>query len=209
MLFLSNNDLFGYNTNKMLGNASFVMLFIVGVLSSLHCVGMCGGIMLTQTLDKDNLLTDKKTSFNIALKYNLGRVISYTILGGIIGAVGSVFSLSMKVQGLIQVIASLFMIVAGLNMFGFKLFKNIKLNIPMLKGKCTNRNKSPFLVGILNGFMPCGALQTMQLYALGTGSFILGAFSMFLFALGTVPLMLGFGYISSRLTKSFSANIFK
>ncbi|RDY29231.1 heavy metal transport/detoxification protein [Romboutsia weinsteinii] len=209
MLFLSNNDLFGYNTNQMLENSSFIMLFIVGVLSSLHCVGMCGGIMLTQTLDKDILLTDKKTSFNISLKYNLGRVISYTILGGIIGEVGSVFSLSMKVQGLIQVIASLFMIVAGLNMFGFTLFKQIKLSIPLPKNKCGNKNKNPFLIGILNGFMPCGALQTMQLYALGTGSFVLGSFSMFLFSLGTVPLMLGFGYISSRLTKSFSAKIFK
>lgn len=57
--------------------------------------------------------------------------------------------------------------------------------------------------------MPCGALQTMQLYALGTGSFVLGALSMFVFSLGTVPLMLGFGYISSRLTKNFSNKIFK
>ncbi|WP_052356892.1 urease accessory protein UreH domain-containing protein [[Clostridium] dakarense] len=209
MLFLSNNSLFGYNTNLMLENSSLFMVFIVGILSSLHCVGMCGGIMLTQTLDKDNLLVDKRTSFNVALKYNLGRVISYTILGGIIGSLGSVFSLSMKTQGLVQVIASIFMIIAGLNMFGLKLFKNIKFNIPFIEINCGKSNKSPFVVGILNGFMPCGALQTMQLYALGTGSFILGALSMFVFSLGTVPLMLGFGYISSRLTKNFSNKIFK
>ena len=52
-------------------------------------------------------------------------------------------------------------------------------------------------------------LQTMQLYALGTGSFVMGALSMFAFSIGTVPLMLGFGYISSRLSKSLSNNIFK
>ena len=57
--------------------------------------------------------------------------------------------------------------------------------------------------------MPCGSLQTMQLYALGTGSFVMGALSMFAFSIGTVPLMLGFGYISSRLSKSLSNNIFK
>lgn len=209
MLFLSSNSLIGYDTNSLLENASFFMLFIVGVLSSLHCVGMCGGIMLTQTLDKDNLLTSKKTSFNTALKYNLGRVISYTLLGGIIGALGSVFSVSMKMQGFIQLIAALFMIITGLNMFGIKLFKGANISIPFLKKNCGQNSKNPFVVGLLNGFMPCGPLQTMQLYALGTGSFVMGALSMFAFSIGTVPLMLGFGYISSRLSKKLSNNIFK
>ena len=133
MLFLSSNSLLGYDTNSLLENASLFMLFVVGLLSSLHCVGMCGGIMLTQTLDKDNLLTSKKSSFNTALKYNIGRVISYTLLGGIIGALGSVFSVSMKMQGVIQLIAALFMIVAGLNMFGIKLFKGVNISIPFMK----------------------------------------------------------------------------
>lgn len=209
VLLLSSNSLIGYNTNSLLENASLIMLFIVGVLSSLHCVGMCGGIMLTQTLDKDNLLTSKNTSFNISLKYNIGRVISYTLLGGIIGALGSVFSVSMKMQGFIQIIAALFMIIAGLNMFGIKLFKSSNINIPFLKKSCNKNSKNPFIVGILNGFMPCGPLQTMQLYALGTGSFVMGALSMFMFSIGTVPLMLGFGYISSILSKKLSNNIFK
>ena len=179
MLFLSSNSLLGYDTNSLLENASLFMLFVVGLLSSLHCVGMCGGIMLTQTLDKDNLLTSKKSSFNTALKYNIGRVISYTLLGGIIGALGSVFSVSMKMQGVIQLIAALFMIVAGLNMFGIKLFKGVNISIPFMKKNCSKSSKNPFIVGLLNGFMPCGPLQTMQLYALGTGSFIMGALSMF------------------------------
>lgn len=209
MLFLSNNSLFGYDTNTLLENASLFMLFIIGLLSSLHCVGMCGGIMLTQTLDKDNLLTSKKSSFNTSLKYNLGRVISYTLLGGIIGGLGSVFSISMKIQGFIQILAALFMIVTGLNMFEIKLFKNIHTSIPFFKKSCNQNNKSPFVVGLLNGLMPCGPLQTMQLYALGTGSFIMGALSMFTFSIGTVPLMLCFGYISSSLSKTLSNNIFK
>lgn len=209
MLFLSSTSLIGYDTNVLLKNASLFMLFIVGLLSSLHCVGMCGGIMLTQTLDKDNLLTNKNTSFNTSLKYNLGRVISYTLLGGIIGALGSAFSISTKLQGLIQLIAALFMIIAGLNMFGVKLFKGINISIPFIKKDCRQSSKNPFVVGLLNGFMPCGPLQTMQLYALGTGSFVMGALSMFAFSIGTVPLMLGFGYISSRLSKQLSNNIFK
>lgn len=209
MLYLSNTSLFGFDTNSLLPDASLFMLFVVGMLSSLHCVGMCGGIMLTQTLDRDNLLTSKKSSFTTALMYNLGRVISYTVLGGIIGAIGSVFSVSMRMQGFIQLLASLFMIIAGLNMFGVKLFKDINLSIPFIKNKCGKGGKNPFVVGLLNGFMPCGPLQTMQLYALGTGSFIMGALSMFMFSIGTVPLMLIFGYFSSRLSKKLSNNIFK
>lgn len=209
MLFLSSNSLFGFDTNSLIEDASLFMLFIVGVLSSLHCVGMCGGIMLTQTLDKDNLLSTKKSSFYISLKYNLGRVISYTLLGGIIGSLGSIFSVSMKVQGIIQLLASIFMIVTGLNMFGFKLFKNINISIPFIKKDCNQNSKNPFIVGLLNGFMPCGPLQTMQIYALSTGSFVMGSLSMLVFSLGTVPLMLGFGYISSILSKNLSNKIFK
>ena len=153
MLYLSSNSLVGYDTNSLLSNASLFMLFVVGLLSSLHCVGMCGGIMLTQTLDKDNLLVSKKSSFNTALKYNLGRVISYTLLGGIIGALGSVFSISMKMQGFIQLFAALFMVIAGLNMFGIKLFKNINLSIPFMKKNCGKGNKNPFVVGLLNGIL--------------------------------------------------------
>ena len=209
MIILGKYSFFNFDTNLMLENASFAMLFIVGILTSLHCVGMCGGIMLTQTIDKDNLISDRKSSFKVSLKYNLGRVLSYTILGGIIGSIGSVFSLSMKMQGYIQLFAAIFMILTGLKMFGIKILSTFKFSIPLFKGKCNKNGKNPFLIGLLNGFMPCGPLQTMQLYALGTGSFILGALSMFIFALGTLPLMLGFGFISSMLSRKFSNKIFK
>ena len=62
---------------------------------------------------------------------------------------------------------------------------------------------------MLNGLMPCGPLQTMQLYALGTGSAVSGALSMFLFSLGTVPLMLVFGAISGFLSKGYTKQILK
>jgi hypothetical protein len=64
-------------------------------------------------------------------------------------------------------------------------------------------------VGLLNGLMPCGPLQTMQVYALGTGSVAAGALSMFLFSVGTVPLLLGFGALSSLLSASFSRRMAK
>jgi Cytochrome C biogenesis protein transmembrane region len=69
--------------------------------------------------------------------------------------------------------------------------------------------RGPFVVGLLNGLMPCGPLQTMQVYALGTGSFLAGALSMFLFSLGTVPLLLGFGAASSFLSAKFNRGMLK
>jgi hypothetical protein len=71
------------------------------------------------------------------------------------------------------------------------------------------RSKAPLVVGVLNGFMPCGPLQAMQLYALGTGSFWTGALSMLLFSLGTVPLMFAFGALSSLLSARFTKEMMK
>lgn len=71
------------------------------------------------------------------------------------------------------------------------------------------RAGSPFYVGLLNGLMPCGPLQAMQLYALGTGSMLGGALSMLTFGLGTVPLMFSFGAVSSFLSGKFTRNMMK
>jgi len=71
------------------------------------------------------------------------------------------------------------------------------------------RKLSPFVVGLLNGFMPCGPLQGMQLYALSTGSFIIGSLSMFFFALGTFPLMFFLGALTSFLSKKFAGSMMK
>lgn len=178
---------------------NYSILFIVGIMTSIHCIGMCGGINLSQTCS----ITDnsKHTIFKRGLTYNLGRLVSYTILGGIVGGLGSVLSISLTFQGIIIIVAGVFMMIMGANMFGLLSFlKKIVPSIPVSFGRrITNfsKNKSPFIIGLLNGFMPCGPLQSMQLYALSTGSFIKGAFSMFLFSTGTIPLMLFFGTLGS------------
>jgi sulfite exporter TauE/SafE len=71
------------------------------------------------------------------------------------------------------------------------------------------KGKGPLVVGLLNGLMPCGPLQSMQLYALSTGSALWGALSMFLFSTGTVPLMFGLGALSSLLSKKFTGKMMK
>ncbi|ALB47274.1 heavy metal-associated domain-containing protein [Clostridium beijerinckii] len=211
-VLLLGNSTAGFDMSAKLNNASYVVLFIVGMLTSIHCVGMCGGIMLTQSLSKNSIIDEKENRFK-ALKpsilYNAGRVTSYTIIGGIVGALGSVLSLSLNVKAGLQIFAGLFMVIMGLNMTGFSLFRKLNIKLPWSSCKIKNKPKAPFLVGMLNGLMPCGPLQTMQLYALGTGSAINGAISMFLFSLGTVPLMLIFGAVSGFLSKGYTKQLLK
>ena len=101
------------------------------------------------------------------------------------------------------------MIIMGLNMSGFSLFRKFNIKLPWSACSVKNKPKTPFLIGVLNGLMPCGPLQTMQLYALGTGSAFNGAVSMLLFSLGTVPLMLTFGALSGLITKGYTKTLLK
>jgi sulfite exporter TauE/SafE/plastocyanin domain-containing protein/copper chaperone CopZ len=197
----------GFDMEAKLSNASYAVLFVVGVLTSIHCVGMCGGIMLSQSLSRES--KNKFEAIEPALLYNLGRVVSYTILGGVIGALGSVFSLSITAKAAMQIFAGVFMIMMGFNMAGFSAFRKFQIKLPHAACKAKNKSGSPFIVGLLNGLMPCGPLQTMQLFALGTGSAVKGALSMFMFSIGTVPLMLTFGALSGLLSKGYTKKILK
>lgn len=206
-ILLIGNSSGGVDMTSRLNGATYVVLFIVGVLTSIHCVGMCGGIMLSQSINKDS--TNKFNSIKPAILYNSGRVLSYTVLGGIVGAVGSVFSLSISVKAGLQIFAGIFMIIMGLNMSGYSLFRKLNIKLPWSFCSIKKKPKTPFLVGVLNGFMPCGPLQTMQLYALGTGSAFKGALAMMIFSLGTVPLMLTFGALSGLISKSYTKTLLK
>lgn len=182
------------------------MLFIAGVLTSVHCVAMCGGIALSQSAAGK----EDRRSIAPGVLYNSGRIVSYTLVGGLVGMVGKTFDFSSAAKGMVTGLAGMFMALLGLKMLGaFALMPRIPLRKPSFpqaaRGWIFAKSgmRAPFAIGLLNGLMPCGPLQSMQLYALGTGSFIEGALSMFLFSLGTAPLMLGFGYITRLLPKKF------
>lgn len=190
---------------------SFGLLFVVGVFTSIHCVAMCGGINLSQTVStqkSDNAKITRK-SLMPSFLYNSGRVVSYTLVGAFVGALGSVVSFSGYAKGIVAILAGGFMIIMGINMLNiFPSLKKLNPRLPRFIVNFMNHEKiksnSQFYVGLLNGLMPCGPLQAMQLYALSTGDPIKGALSMFFFGLGTTPLMFGLGAISSILSKKFT-----
>ncbi len=185
-------------------NTSLAVLFIIGLLTSFHCVAMCGGINVTQCL---TFKEQSKRSPN--LLYNLGRVTSYTVLGGIVGAIGSVFSLSTSTQAVLYVVVGCFMVLMGLNLYGLNVARKFLPKMPKSFRNLKKNENGPFVVGLLNGLMPCGPLQSMQLYALSTGSFVEGALSMFFFSVGTVPLMYIFGKIGEFKNPKIAKNFMK
>ncbi len=191
-------------------NMSLGMLFVVGLLTSIHCVAMCGGINMSQCMP---VQVGKGTQRLVpSALYNLGRVISYTLVGGLAGALGSAVSFSGWARGIVAVASGVFMVVMGLSMMGLPWFARIAPRMPRflrVKAGEAGKGRGPLVVGLLNGLMPCGPLQAMQLYALGTGSFLLGASSMLVFSLGTVPLMFGLGALSSVLSSRFTARMMK
>jgi sulfite exporter TauE/SafE/copper chaperone CopZ len=184
-------------------------LLIIGMLTSVHCVAMCGGINLTQSIQSSG----KSSPFLCGFYYNAGRVVSYTLIGGIVGGIGSVVTLTGPFKGAIALGASIFMMIMGITMLN--LFPGLRRFTPRMprfiasrvgNAKSQHRHR-PFMIGLLNGLMPCGPLQAMQLYALSTGNVADGALAMFAFSLGTVPLMVGFSAISSMLSQRFTARM--
>lgn len=195
------------------------MLFVVGLLTSVHCIAMCGGINLSQCIPR--VEGEERSGLAVlrpALLYNLGRVISYTAVGFLLGLVGMVLGggagtgLSALAQGVIKMLAGALMVIMGLNLLGiFPWLRRIQPRLPRGLAARLGRERAaagqPLAVGLLNGLMPCGPLQSMQLVALAAGSPLAGALSMLLFSLGTVPLMLGFGSLAAALGRRFSRGV--
>lgn len=144
------------------------MLFFVGILTSVHCLAMCGGINLSQSLPRDK---QAGTGFRRTLAYNLGRVLSYTVIGAVLGLVGFLlgggeFGVSPALQGSLKLIAGGYMVIMGINLLGlFPGLRNLTIRLPRFAaralGQKAAKQTSPFLIGLLNGFMPCGPLQSM------------------------------------------------
>ncbi|MDR0874969.1 MAG: sulfite exporter TauE/SafE family protein [Clostridiales Family XIII bacterium] len=201
------------------------MIFVIGLLTSVHCIAMCGGINLSQCIpaaagNKPPSFADsigessglRTSAFVPSLQYNLGRVAAYTAVGFLVGAVGSALSFGSGVQGALKLFAGVFMLIMGINMLG--LIPGLRRLTPHMPAVFADKidaqkskSSSPLIVGLLNGLMPCGPLQAMQLYALSTGSPGEGALSMLLFSLGTLPLMFGIGALSSILSQKFTRRV--
>ncbi|MCX9085529.1 MAG: copper ion binding protein [Candidatus Methanoperedens sp.] len=191
---------------------SYGLLFIVGLLTGLHCVSMCGGFVVSYSTKG---LAQGKKPHELHLAYGLGKTLSYTIIGAIFGLLGSIIAFTPLMRGMAGILAGLFLMLFGLKMLNiFPVLRNIQFKTPEFISKFTNGQKKntsdPLKIGLLNGLMiACGPLQAIYIMAAGTGSMIEGAKLLFVFALGTLPVMLSFGYITSFLGSKATHQILK
>jgi len=194
--------------------AGIFLLFFVGILTGFHCIAMCGGFVVSYTAK--NAIKGHK-SYKQHLAYGGSKLLSYALIGGIFGLIGGVIAFSIGLRGWIAVLAGTFMIFYALSMFGFKFFRKFQFNPKFLtkaahtgSRHATGPYKAPIITGLLSGlFIACGPLQAMYLYAMGTGNFTTGFASLAAFGLGTLPVMIGFGSMTTAISKKTTKRILK
>lgn len=186
---------------------------ILGLMGSLHCVGMCGPIAFMLPVDRTNNVK-KFTQISI---YHFGRLLAYGIIGLVFGLLGKGLYI-FGIQQNLSIIIGVFMIIVVL--IPYKTFNKFNLSKPLYKviSKVKNRlgqelkKKSPdtFLtIGFLNGFLPCGLVYMALFGAIAMGNTLQGGLYMVLFGLGTVPLMTTAIYFSGLLKTTTKQRIQK
>ncbi len=191
----------------------FFTAFTIGLIGSLHCVGMCGPIALALPLGNKSILA----KISNGLIYNGGRIITYSLLGLFFGFFGERLAVASTQQFISLAIGSLFILsvfipkrlintINPTSFFG-KYISSIKSGLgkfiqnQSLIGKLT--------VGLLNGLLPCGLVYAAIGGSIATGSLIDGMWFMFWFGLGTLPMMLTVYFLSSSISLTLRNNIKK
>ena len=168
-----------------------------------HCVGMCGGIVLAYTSTKVDEKWNKATQALAHLSYSFGRVLTYMMLGAIFGYLGGVATFDNTTIGLLKVVAGVAMILAGLSLMGKIKFLTL-LEHSFSKSAwyqksframlASNSLFSFFVLGMLNGLLPCGFVYFFAITAASTASPFWGAIVMMIFGLSTIPAMFSMGF---------------
>ncbi|HKK13157.1 MAG TPA: sulfite exporter TauE/SafE family protein [Gammaproteobacteria bacterium] len=199
----------------MLIQTSFLSAFLVGLLGGVHCVGMCGGIVGALTFGlPERVRRDYPALLPYLVAYNGGRILSYTVAGALLGGVGALavhLPALRQGQGLLQVVAGLFMIALGLYLGGWwtglarveragaGLWRRIE---PLGRRFMPVRHPGQaFVLGLVWGWLPCGLVYSVLIWSIAAGSVLHGAGLMLSFGLGTLPTLLAMGVFAARLAR--------
>jgi sulfite exporter TauE/SafE len=195
----------------MMTELTLAAAFLMGLLGSAHCIGMCGGISAALTVNgkpadgKQGGGCGQSSIGSRLLSYNLGRIITYTLLGAVAGFIGSYLaSIGQSIELALRVFAGLMLIAMGLYLsqwwmglsriekMGALVWKRIQ---PLTKGLLPASSPSKaFRLGMLWGFLPCGMVYSASSWAMATADPLYSALLMFSFGVGTLPAMLGVGF---------------
>lgn len=187
----------------------------LGFTTGFHCIGMCGPIALTIGFKIKN----KFYYYFENLIYQLGRVVTYSFLGSIVGLIGQSLNL-IGIQNQISIIGGLLIILnvvlpkisnLFINMFKFKIIYYLFFYLKVQLSKIINKKSisSKFLIGILNGFLPCGAVYIALTSSLTFGNFIDSIIFMMYFGIGTIPAMFLIVIFGNIISIKFHNILFK
>lgn len=194
----------------------FGVMFMLGLVSSLHCVQMCGPIVLSYSVALESLTgTPSGKTFapllSNHLAYNVGRILTYSALGALAGAAGQSMSLLGRLSGMshvLAIVAGISMIIVGIAMLGLipaQVVGGRLLRIPSTFLQRAGRLVAApgagkrLVLGLTLGFLPCGLIYAALLKAMATGSPASGAATMFAFGLGTTGALFALGMFSSAM----------
>lgn len=176
--------IFGRNyfpTIELAGSFNILLIIVFGILTSFHCISMCGPIAL------------KKHQENSHLPYYFGRLISYTLIGFVFGLLGGFLSLNATLMGVIGILVGVFLILMGLTTINV-------IRLPFFNYSIKTKSKNSFVLGLLNGVLPCAILQIAWVYVLTIANPFLGAITMLIIAIISSLALFIFGTLGKKLT---------
>ena len=191
---------------------SYGTAVLIGLIASVStCMAVVGGLILSMSAS----FARGGDTVKPQVLFHIGRIVSFFILGGVIGAIGSAFALNQASTFILSLVIGLVMLVLGINLLEvFHFTKKLQPAMPKFISRHVlgiskfNHRFTPILVGVATFFLPCGFTQSMQIYTLSTGNFLTGGLTMLAFALGTLPVLALISFSSFNIKNSPKAGIF-
>ena len=196
------------------GEVNYGTAFLIGLIASVStCLAVVGGLALSLSAN----YAKGGNGWKPQLLFHGGRLIGFFVLGGLVGILGGSFHMGQTGSTILGALVALVMLVLGINLLDvFHGIKRFQFTMPKAIGKRIMKERTvvngitPFVIGAVTFFLPCGFTQSMQLYALSTGDFVRGACIMLVFALGTLPVLSALSFSSVNIKdKSWNGIFFK
>lgn len=190
------------------GKTTATTSFIIGLIASVSsCLAIVGGLVLSLSV---KISEDNESDTKTFLLFHMGRLVSFALLGGVLGLVGNAIGINFTFTAILGLIASLVMLMLGLNLVGVFAKNKFTLHSGFFNffRKIEHKTFTPLAIGFGTFFLPCGFTQSMQVVAISSGSFMSGFSIMLAFALGTLPMLLLLSFGSASFAHGKHAPLF-
>ena len=203
-----------------MGNTNLLAIFLTGLITGgLTCMAVQGGLLAATLAQREEEKLEEKAKGGNALPilaFLIAKLIAYTVLGALLGLLGSFFNLSIELRAVLQIAVAVFMIGTACNILNIHpIFRYFVIQPPKFLTRLVRKQSrsesifAPALLGAFTIFIPCGTTQAMMALAVASGKPLYGAAILFAFILGTSPVFFILGYFATKLGDMFQAKFMK